>query len=312
MDVHGFAHITGGGLTDNVPRVLPDGLGVRLDPRAWRREPVWDWIRESGRISDAEMHRTFNCGIGMVVVVARADGGCRARAARRRRRAGLRHRRGRRGRGRADRLMALPFAVLISGRGSNMLALERATRDGAHRRPHQRRDLRSRRRRRPRRGARPRPCDHGRRARRRRGSRGPRTAARRGGRRERRRTRRARGLHAHPATRLRARLAGTAPQHPPGPAARLPRPAHAPARARSGRAARTAARCISSSRNSTPDPQSSRAGSRCGPGEDEAALSARVQRLEHIVYPRAVGWFAAGRLACRDGAAWLDGRPAGP
>jgi phosphoribosylglycinamide formyltransferase-1 len=48
------------------------------------------------------------------------------------------------------------------------------------------------------------------------------------------------------------------------------------------------------------------------PGEDEAALSARVQRLEHIIYPRAVGWFAAGRLECRDGAALLDGRAAGP
>jgi phosphoribosylformylglycinamidine cyclo-ligase len=69
IDVHGFAHVTGGGLTDNVPRVLPDGLGVRLDPRAWRREPVWDWIQKSGRISDAEMHRTFNCGIGMVAIV---------------------------------------------------------------------------------------------------------------------------------------------------------------------------------------------------------------------------------------------------
>jgi phosphoribosylformylglycinamidine cyclo-ligase len=51
--------------------VLPDGLGVRLDPRAWRREPVWDWIQASGRISDAEMHRTFNCGIGMVAIVPR-------------------------------------------------------------------------------------------------------------------------------------------------------------------------------------------------------------------------------------------------
>ncbi len=48
------------------------------------------------------------------------------------------------------------------------------------------------------------------------------------------------------------------------------------------------------------------------PGEDESSLSARVQRLEHIVYPRAVGWFAAGRLECRDGGAWIDGRPAGP
>ena len=48
------------------------------------------------------------------------------------------------------------------------------------------------------------------------------------------------------------------------------------------------------------------------PGEDEASLSARVQRLEHIVYPRAIGWFADGRLECRDGAAWIDGRPAAP
>jgi phosphoribosylglycinamide formyltransferase-1 len=48
------------------------------------------------------------------------------------------------------------------------------------------------------------------------------------------------------------------------------------------------------------------------PGEDEAALSARVQRLEHIIYPRAVGWFAAGRLEFRDGVALLDGRAAGP
>ena len=73
MDVHGLAHITGGGLTDNIPRVLPEGFGVRLGPLGWAGLPVWDWIRSSGRISDAEMHRTFNCGIGMVVVVAGAD-----------------------------------------------------------------------------------------------------------------------------------------------------------------------------------------------------------------------------------------------
>jgi phosphoribosylformylglycinamidine cyclo-ligase len=73
LDVHGIAHITGGGLTDNIPRVLPDGLGVRLDPRAWRRDAVWDWIQQSGHIGDAEMHRTFNCGVGMAVVVAQAD-----------------------------------------------------------------------------------------------------------------------------------------------------------------------------------------------------------------------------------------------
>jgi phosphoribosylformylglycinamidine cyclo-ligase len=73
VDVHGLAHITGGGLTDNIPRVLPDGLGVRLDRRAWRQDPVWEWIRASGRIADAEMHRTFNCGIGMVALVARSE-----------------------------------------------------------------------------------------------------------------------------------------------------------------------------------------------------------------------------------------------
>jgi phosphoribosylformylglycinamidine cyclo-ligase len=73
LDVHAFAHITGGGLTDNIPRVLPRGLGVRLEARALCREPVWKWIRSGGRIGDAEMHRTFNCGIGMVVIVDRVD-----------------------------------------------------------------------------------------------------------------------------------------------------------------------------------------------------------------------------------------------
>ncbi|HEY5559214.1 MAG TPA: phosphoribosylformylglycinamidine cyclo-ligase [Steroidobacteraceae bacterium] len=71
-ELHAVAHITGGGLIDNIPRVLSAGLGVRLDPRAWRRDPVWDWIQHSGRIADAEMHRTFNCGIGMVVMLPRA------------------------------------------------------------------------------------------------------------------------------------------------------------------------------------------------------------------------------------------------
>jgi phosphoribosylformylglycinamidine cyclo-ligase len=73
VDLHGLAHITGGGLTDNIPRVLPDGLGVKLDARAWRRNPVWDWIQQTGRIADAEMHRTFNCGVGMVALVPRAE-----------------------------------------------------------------------------------------------------------------------------------------------------------------------------------------------------------------------------------------------
>ena len=68
-DVHAIAHITGGGLTDNIPRVLPQGLGVRLDRGALRRDSVWQWIQDAGAIADAEMFRTFNCGVGMVVLV---------------------------------------------------------------------------------------------------------------------------------------------------------------------------------------------------------------------------------------------------
>ena len=73
VDVKGFAHITGGGLTDNIPRVLPDGLEVVLQRRSWARDPVFDWLAATGRIAAAEMYRTFNCGIGMVAVVAPAD-----------------------------------------------------------------------------------------------------------------------------------------------------------------------------------------------------------------------------------------------
>jgi phosphoribosylformylglycinamidine cyclo-ligase len=71
--VKGFAHITGGGLTDNIPRVLPDGLEVALQRRSWARDPVFEWLAATGRIAPAEMYRTFNCGIGMVVVVAPQD-----------------------------------------------------------------------------------------------------------------------------------------------------------------------------------------------------------------------------------------------
>ncbi|HTU64795.1 MAG TPA: phosphoribosylformylglycinamidine cyclo-ligase [Steroidobacteraceae bacterium] len=73
VPVKGFAHITGGGLTDNIPRVLPDGFEVVLQRKAWARDPVFDWLAAAGRIVPAEMHRTFNCGIGMIVVVAPAD-----------------------------------------------------------------------------------------------------------------------------------------------------------------------------------------------------------------------------------------------
>jgi phosphoribosylformylglycinamidine cyclo-ligase len=73
VNVKGFAHITGGGLTDNIPRVLPEGFEVVLQRRSWGRDPVFDWLAAAGSIAASEMHRTFNCGIGMIVVVAPAD-----------------------------------------------------------------------------------------------------------------------------------------------------------------------------------------------------------------------------------------------
>jgi len=71
LPVHALAHITGGGLTDNIPRVLRPGLEVVLQRRAWPRAAVFEWLAQTGNIGQAEMYRTFNCGIGMIVVVAR-------------------------------------------------------------------------------------------------------------------------------------------------------------------------------------------------------------------------------------------------
>jgi phosphoribosylformylglycinamidine cyclo-ligase len=69
VPVQGLAHITGGGITDNIPRVLSDGLEVVLERKSWQRDPVFDWLQRTARISAAEMYRTFNCGIGMVAIV---------------------------------------------------------------------------------------------------------------------------------------------------------------------------------------------------------------------------------------------------
>lgn len=68
--VHGLAHITGGGLTENLPRVLPDGCGATVDLSAWSLPPVFQWLQGAGGVVEAEMLRTFNAGIGMVLVVA--------------------------------------------------------------------------------------------------------------------------------------------------------------------------------------------------------------------------------------------------
>ena len=73
LPVHGLSHITGGGLVENIPRVLPEGLEVVLERRAWRREAVFDWLQRQGQVADAEMHRVFNCGIGMTAQLAAGD-----------------------------------------------------------------------------------------------------------------------------------------------------------------------------------------------------------------------------------------------
>jgi phosphoribosylformylglycinamidine cyclo-ligase len=73
VGVHALAHITGGGLTENLPRVLPHNTAAVIDPHSWQRPPVFDWLQQQGNIDPMEMLRTFNCGIGMVVCVAAAD-----------------------------------------------------------------------------------------------------------------------------------------------------------------------------------------------------------------------------------------------
>ena len=73
IQVHALAHITGGGLTENIPRVLPQYTMASIDTSSWQRPPVFDWLQEEGKISHREMLRTFNNGIGMVVCVAEKD-----------------------------------------------------------------------------------------------------------------------------------------------------------------------------------------------------------------------------------------------
>jgi phosphoribosylformylglycinamidine cyclo-ligase len=73
LPVHGLSHITGGGLLDNIPRVVPDGLEAVLERRSWPREAVFDWLQQQGKIAETEMYRVFNCGIGMTVHVAAND-----------------------------------------------------------------------------------------------------------------------------------------------------------------------------------------------------------------------------------------------
>jgi len=73
IEVNGIAHITGGGLTENISRVIPDGKAINIDLSSWERPEIFNWLQEKGNLSDAEMLRTFNCGIGMALIINKDD-----------------------------------------------------------------------------------------------------------------------------------------------------------------------------------------------------------------------------------------------
>ncbi|QDX23115.1 phosphoribosylformylglycinamidine cyclo-ligase [Pandoraea pnomenusa] len=73
LNVKGMAHITGGGIVENIPRVLQDHLTADIKQDAWTLPPLFQWLQAHGKVADAEMHRVFNCGIGMAVIVSAAD-----------------------------------------------------------------------------------------------------------------------------------------------------------------------------------------------------------------------------------------------
>jgi len=73
LPIHAAAHITGGGITENLPRVLPEGHTAEIDSHSWQWPAVFRWLQEEGAVEIAEMYRTFNCGVGMLVCLAQAD-----------------------------------------------------------------------------------------------------------------------------------------------------------------------------------------------------------------------------------------------
>jgi phosphoribosylformylglycinamidine cyclo-ligase len=71
--IHGMAHVTGGGLQENIIRVVPDGLGLAIYSSAWKMPPVFEWLQREGKVAREEMWRTFNCGIGFTLILAQSD-----------------------------------------------------------------------------------------------------------------------------------------------------------------------------------------------------------------------------------------------
>lgn len=73
MQIHAMAHITGGGITENLPRVIPDGLEAHVDYSSWQRPDIFQWLQEQGNIEEDEMRRTFNLGVGMIICIDKND-----------------------------------------------------------------------------------------------------------------------------------------------------------------------------------------------------------------------------------------------
>ena len=71
LPVHAISHITGGGLLENIPRVLPEHLAAKLDPASWAQPEIFQWLQDQGNIATSEMYRVLNCGVGMVVVISK-------------------------------------------------------------------------------------------------------------------------------------------------------------------------------------------------------------------------------------------------
>lgn len=70
VDILAMSHITGGGFTENIPRVLPEGVYAKIDLSSWQIPPIFQWLQQQGNITEAELFRTFNCGVGMILCVS--------------------------------------------------------------------------------------------------------------------------------------------------------------------------------------------------------------------------------------------------
>ena len=69
VPIKAIAHITGGGLIENIPRVIPEDLAVQIDAKSWKLPPIFEWLREKGNVDAHEMYKTFNCGVGLVLCI---------------------------------------------------------------------------------------------------------------------------------------------------------------------------------------------------------------------------------------------------